>query len=94
MIPTKVQAPTTSHPSATHCDTDDGVAGWRVQIAWSLGNIVVVKQRHHVRQRGEGDVGHTVGLLDVDDGFDYLLRTTTEGFRIITSPKARNETVA
>lgn len=57
----------------THCDTDNGVPGRGVDVFWRLCDVVVVKQGHHVRQGGEGDIGHAVGLLDVNDHFSHLL---------------------
>lgn len=32
-----------------------------------------MKQGHHMRQGGEGDISHAVGLLDVNDHFSHLL---------------------
>lgn len=58
----------------THCDTDDGVAGWWVEIIWCPGDIIVMEQRHNMRQRGEGDISHAVGLLDVNYHFSYLFK--------------------
>lgn len=57
----------------THGDTDDGVPGWWVEVFLCPSNIVIVQQRDDVRQRGERDIGHAVGLLDVDDCFSNLL---------------------
>lgn len=57
----------------THCDTDDRIPGWWVEVFWRPGDIVIMKQGHHVRQGGEGDIGHAVGLLDVNDDFSRLL---------------------
>lgn len=58
----------------THCDTDDGVAGRRVEVVRRPGNVVVMEQRHHVGQGGEGDVSHAVGLLDVNYHLSYLIQ--------------------
>lgn len=60
--------------SLTHGDTDDGVASRWVEIIRCPGDFVVVEQRHHVRQGGEGDISHAVGLLNVDDHFGYLFQ--------------------
>lgn len=60
--------------SLTHCDTDDGVAGWWVEVVWCPGDVVVMKQRHHMGQGGEGDISHAVGLLDVNYHFSYLFQ--------------------
>lgn len=57
----------------THCDTDDRVPGWRVEVFSRPGNVVIMKQGHHMRQGGEGDISHAVGLLDVNDHFSHLL---------------------
>lgn len=57
----------------THCDTDDRVPGGWVEVCWRPGNVVIVKQGHHMRQGGEGDISHAVGLLNVNDHFSHLL---------------------
>lgn len=57
----------------THCDTEDGVPGRGVEGFWGPGDVVIVKQGHHMRQGGEGDVGHAVALLDVNDHFSDLV---------------------
>lgn len=38
--------------------------------------VVILEQRDHHGHRGEGDVRHAVGLLDVDDGFVHLQEGT------------------
>lgn len=52
-----------------------------MEVCWRPGNVVIVKQGHHMRQGGEGDIGHAVGLLDVNDRFHHLLpkRRSFEG---------------
>lgn len=57
----------------THCDTDDRVPGWWLTVPWRRGNVVIMEQRHHMRQGGEGDISHAVGLLNVNDHFSHLL---------------------
>lgn len=57
----------------THCDTDDGVPGGGVEVSWCPGDVVIVKQGRHMRQGGEGDIGHAVALLDVNDHFRDLV---------------------
>lgn len=56
----------------THCDADDGVACRWAETDGRLGDVIVMEQWHHVRQRREGDVSHAVRLLDVNDHFGYL----------------------
>lgn len=73
----------------THCDTDDRVPGGWVEVSWRPGNVVVMKQGHHVRQGGEGDIGHAVGLLDVDDHFSQLLPEKQEYLRVRRKAPAR-----
>lgn len=75
--------------SFTHRDTDDRVAGRWTEVAWRPGGIVVMKQWHHVRQRGEGDVGHAVGLLDVNYHFSYLLWRREKGKSIPVFTQSR-----
>lgn len=58
----------------THRDTDDGVAGWWVEVVWCPSDVIVMEQRHHMRQGREGDIRHAVGLLNVNYHFSYLFQ--------------------
>ena len=59
---------------AAHRHTHDGVAGGGVGLALGAGGVVVHEERDHLGHGGEGDVRHTVHLLDVHDGLVHLER--------------------
>lgn len=70
--------------SVAYRDTDDRIAGGGLQLLLGAdvslaSDAVIVQQGHHPRQRGEGDVCHAIGLLDVDDGLGHLSNKTQHG---------------
>lgn len=49
-----------------------------MEVLWGPGDVVIMKQGHHMRQGGEGDISHAVALLDVNDHFSHLLPKKAE----------------
>lgn len=56
----------------TYSDTNDRISGHRERVLVPV-NVIVMQQGNHSGHRGEGDIRHAVGLLDIDDGFAHLL---------------------
>ena len=59
-------------PFGTYSDTNDRVSGHGERVSVPV-DVIVMQQRNHSGHRGEGDISHAVGLLDVDYGFAHLL---------------------
>lgn len=56
----------------TYSDTNDRVSGHRESVSVPV-DVIVMQQRNHSGHRGECDIRHAVGLLDIDYGFAHLL---------------------
>ena len=65
-------APKRRLKNCTHRHTHNRVSIGRVGLVFGFSCVVIHEQGNHLGHGGEGDISHTVHLLDVDNGLVHL----------------------